>query len=238
MKVMENGWRPTLVIFDLDGTLYPREAYVEQILNVIAEMFVQLRGLSPEAADAELETLRRAIRDDWDKTSTTSFVVSRGFTMQQWHDFRARYMLVAERLQMNPQVVNDLARLRTRVGIALLTNNTRAATGKILQRIGFGKGAFDAVVTAEDVGGTPKPDKRAFEAVLATMRVQAVEAWAVGDRYHIDVEPLRKMGGAGIVVSGPKELSMAVDHLLKLHSDHHLHMGGGGHRSGRSSDHD
>ncbi len=216
MRVMANGLRPRLVIFDLDGTLYPREAYVGQVLKVIAEMFVQLRGLSPQVADAELEDLRQAMRDDWDKTSTTSFVLSREFTIQQWHDFRSRYMSVSAVLRTDPQVVQDLARLHSQVSIALLTNNTREATREILERIGFADGAFDAVVTAEDVAQTPKPDRHAFQVVLARFQVQAANAWAVGDRCAIDVEPLREMGGAGIVIAGPAELPLAVDHLIAL----------------------
>lgn len=219
MKVIENGLRPRLVIFDLDGTLYPREAYVGQVLGVITEMFVQLRGLSPQAADAELEDLRQAMRDDWDNTSTTSFVLSRGFTIQQWRDFSSRYLSVSAGLQTNPQVVQELGRLHSQISVALLTNNMRVATRKILERIGFADGAFDTVVTAEDVGETPKPDRRAFQVVLATLQVQAANAWAVGDRYDIDVEPLREMGGAGITIAGPDELALAVDHLLARSAD-------------------
>ena len=34
MRVDTNGRPPKLVIFDLDGTLYPREAYVGQVDSV------------------------------------------------------------------------------------------------------------------------------------------------------------------------------------------------------------
>lgn len=83
MKVTGNGSRPDLVIFDLDGTLYPREAYVGQVLQVIATMFVELRGFSRESAVEELEGLRQAMHEDWDRTSTTTFVLSRRFTIEQ-----------------------------------------------------------------------------------------------------------------------------------------------------------
>jgi hypothetical protein len=37
IDVTDNSSAPRLVIFDLDGTLYPREMYAELILAVIAE---------------------------------------------------------------------------------------------------------------------------------------------------------------------------------------------------------
>ncbi|NRQ37302.1 HAD family hydrolase [Nonomuraea sp. NN258] len=214
MRVDGNGRAPRLVIFDLDGTLYPREAYVDQVLGVIARMFVELRGVSQQEARAALAELRQAMRDDWDGTSATSFVLGHGFGIEQWRDYRHRHLSIADGLTADAVTVGELSRLRAHVPIALLTNNARAAALAVLARIGLGRDSFDALLAAEDVGDTPKPDVGAYAAVLAAAGVSAEYAWAVGDRYDIDVGPLRRLGGAGIVVSGPEELPSAVAWLL------------------------
>ncbi|WP_405393629.1 HAD family hydrolase [Microbispora hainanensis] len=214
MRVDTNGKPPKLVIFDLDGTLYPREAYVGQVLDVIATMFVELRGLSRQAALAQLQELQQAMLDNWDGTSTTSFVLAHGFGIDQWRDYRHRHLTIADGLQPDPAVTRQLARLRERVPIALLTNNTRAAALAILGKIGLAAESFDVLLAAEDVGPAPKPDSGAFLAVLGAAGTPAAHAWAIGDRYDIDIGPLRLLGGAGIVVSGPEELPQAVDRIL------------------------
>ncbi|WP_432930454.1 HAD family hydrolase [Microbispora sp. CA-135349] len=214
MRVDTNDTPPKLVIFDLDGTLYPREAYVGQVLDVIARMFVELRGLSRQAALARLEELQQAMLDNWDGTSTTSFVLAHGFGLDQWRDYRHRHLTIADGLRPDPAVARELARLREHVPIALLTNNTRAAALAILGKIGLATESFDVLLAAEDVGRTPKPDSGAFLAVLGAARTSAGDAWAIGDRYDIDIGPLRRLGGAGIVVSGPGELPLAVDRIL------------------------
>jgi len=214
MDVVDNGSVPRLVIFDLDGTLYPREKYSELVLELIERGFVELRGTTPRYAEQKVAELREAMRTDWARTSTTSFVLSHGFEVGEWRDFRAEHLAIAAGISPDDQVVNDLKRLREVVPIVLLTNNTRRAAEEILDKIGLGTAGFSGVVSAEDVGGTPKPDLGAFRILLATFGTEARHAWGVGDRYDIDIEPLQRLGGAGICVDGPADLTEAVGFLI------------------------
>jgi FMN phosphatase YigB (HAD superfamily) len=216
IDVLGNGSVPRLVVFDLDGTLYPKEAYAEQVLAVIGRMFVELRGASAAHADAKVAELREAMRTNWSRTSTTSFVRSNGFDVGQWLEYREKHLSIADGLRRDDDVVRELGRLREVVPIVLLTNNTRTSMNSILDRVGIGAEGFTEVFSSEDAGETPKPDPGAFQVVLDRFGVPAEQTWSVGDRVDIDIDPLRALGGAGIAVDGPADLGAAVDHLIGL----------------------
>ncbi|MFE9747457.1 HAD family hydrolase [Saccharothrix saharensis] len=214
VEVIDNGSAPRLVVFDLDGTLYPRELYTGLILDVIGAMFVELRGASPEQAEAKVAELRELMRTEWSRTSTTSFVLANGIDVDEWRAYREAHLSIVDGVRPDERVVRELERLRAVVPIALLTNNTAGAAEAILDRIGVGVAGFTGVVSADDVGGRPKPDPGAFRVLLERFDVDAREVWGVGDRYDIDVRPLRELGGAGITVDGPADLPEAVDFLV------------------------
>ncbi len=214
VDVIDNGSVPRLVVFDLDGTLYPRELYTGLILDVIGAMFVELRGETPEHAARKVAELRELMRTEWSRTSTTSFLLANGFDVDEWREYREAHLSIVDGVRPDDLVVRELERLRAVVPIALLTNNTAGAAKDILDRIGVGVDGFTCVVSADDVGGRPKPDPGAFRVVLERFGVDAREVWGVGDRYDIDIRPLRELGGAGITVEGPADLPEAVDHLV------------------------
>jgi FMN phosphatase YigB (HAD superfamily) len=209
MRVYDNGSRPQLVVFDLDGTLYPRESYTDLVLDVMVRALVELNGLTPQAALDRVAQLRKMMATNWDATSTTAFILAQGVDARQWQQYRSRHLDIAAGLSRDERVVGGVADLRRRFPVALLTNNTRALADRILRKIGFADNAFSAVVSAEDVGACPKPSPAAFQTVLDLLHVPAAATWGIGDRYDIDIAPLVQLGGAGITISGPDQISSA-----------------------------
>lgn len=214
MRVYDNGSRPGLAIFDLDGTLYPRERYVDLVLEVIGRGLVELNGATPEAARSRVGVLRAMMEENWDGVSTTAFVIAEGVDVAKWRDFRTRYLDVASGVTPDDRVVDHVARLRRHMPVALLTNNTRELADQILGKIGFPDDAFEAVISAEDVGAHPKPSPLAFQTAVDRLGVPSRNTWGIGDRYDIDIAPLSALGGAGVTISGPTEIGDAVDLLI------------------------
>ncbi len=219
MRVYDNGSRPQLVVFDLDGTLYPRESYAELVLDVIGRGLVELGGLTPQVARDRVAQLRQMMATDWDGTSTTAFVLAQGVDAAQWQQYRSKHLDIASGLSHDDRVVAGITDLRRYFHVALLTNNTRALANRILRKIGFADNAFSVVVAAEDVGAHPKPSPAAFQTVLDKLHVPAVSTWSVGDRYDIDIAPLVQLGGAGITLSGPDEIRAAASVLVARATD-------------------
>lgn len=214
MRLYDNGSQPELIIFDLDGTLYPRERYVDLVLDVIARGLVELGGRTPPAAAQRVAVLRSMMAANWDGTSTTAFVLAEGVDAGRWREFRTRHLDIAQGLSPDERVVASVAGLRRRLPVALLTNNTRPLADRILRKIGFPDGAFTAVISAEDLGSAPKPAPAAFGVALERLGARAAGTWSVGDRYDIDVAPLLELGGAGATVSGPDELGVALAEIV------------------------
>jgi FMN phosphatase YigB (HAD superfamily) len=215
MRVYDNGSRPHLVVVDLDGTLYPRELYVDLVLDVIGRALVELRGATSGAARRRVAVLRAMMEANWDETSTTAFMIAEGVDAAVWRDFRTQHLDIASGLIPDDQVVGEVAHLRRHVPVALMTNNTSAIADQILQKIGFPDDAFDGLISAEDLGFDVKPSAAAFHAVVERLGVPARNTWGVGDRYDIDVAPLVALGGAGVIVSGPAEIGEAVRFLIE-----------------------
>ena len=214
MRVYDNGSRPHLAIFDLDGTLYPRERYVDLVLDLIGRGLVELNGATPEAARGRVAVLRAMMEANWDGVSTTAFVIAEGVDAAKWREFRTQHLDIASGLTPDDRVVGHVAHLRRHVPVALLTNNTRALAERILRKIGFPDDAFEAVISAEDVGAHPKPSPLAFQAAVDRIGAPASATWGIGDRYDIDIAPLSALGGAGVTVAGPAEVGDAVDLLV------------------------
>ena len=75
--------------------------------------------------------------------------------------------------------------LKSRLRIAVVTNNTLAEQREKLATFGFAP-LVDALVTSEEVGAA-KPDARIFAAALERVACEPHEAVMIGDAWHHDV---------------------------------------------------
>jgi HAD superfamily hydrolase (TIGR01549 family) len=78
-----------------------------------------------------------------------------------------------------------VARLKQRLRIAVVTNNTRAEQREKLATFGFAP-LVDVLVTSEEIGAA-KPDARIFAAALERVACDPHEAVMIGDAWHQDV---------------------------------------------------
>lgn len=214
MIVFDDGAAPYCVIVDLDGTLYPRDTYISVMVDAVARLFVAVRGMSRVDALLQSEHLRRRLEEDWENASVTAFVLEHGFKRRQWHDFRAANVDIPSALRPDPDLARQLDRLRRRARIVLLTSNARGTTLQVLAKVGLDPSSFALVACGDDAGYPAKPDPAAFQSVLDGLGVRAQQCWSIGDRYALDIRPLRRLGGSGLQIDGPHELGPAVDHLL------------------------
>lgn len=218
MRVVDSGSKPAAVIIDIDGTIYDRRYYVDAMLEIVERMFMELHQLSRNEAVTLVRPLRESMANDWSSISSTAFVLRNGFSASEWADYRNEYLHRDNKIETSPHVVEEIRRLHRHLPIGFLTNNARVSADRVLTAIGLMQTEFDTLVCAEDTKTSPKPDRTAFE--LAALRLSApiTDCWSIGDRYEIDVAPLVALGGSGIEVSGPAELTSAFDHLISLTS--------------------
>jgi HAD superfamily hydrolase (TIGR01549 family) len=160
------------VAFDLDDTLTDWTAGIAQAA----------------AAVGEPEILERVRAETW---------VRRGDVVVDRHHWRVRHepeLFMAPELvdpflaALDPPLFPDarpaLEALHGRVTLALLTNNPFGA--EVLTRHGLDSEVFDCIVIADPL--VRKPDPRAFDPILKTLRLDADEIAYVGDSVIADVE--------------------------------------------------
>lgn len=215
MRVVDNGIPPHAAILDLDGTLYAREAYVDGVVELVMKLFRERGGKAPSDARRLAAQLRAKMETDWSGTSITEFVLDHGGSRSDWTEFRNQHFTISGPLSDTRRVIAAIGVLRSAVRVALVTNNAAQAAERVLQKIGLAASSFDAIVDGERSGTRTKPHEGAFRLALEKLGVPATACYAIGDKFEIDVAPLVAMGGSGIEITGPSELPVAADYVVR-----------------------
>jgi putative hydrolase of the HAD superfamily len=104
-----------------------------------------------------------------------------------------------ERATVFEGAIETLEELRARgVRLGLMTNGAAQSQRAKIERFGLA-GHFEHIVI-EGEFGCGKPDRRVFESLLAALRVEPHETWAVGDNIEVDVFGAMNVGIHGIWV--------------------------------------
>lgn len=148
----------TTWVFDLDNTLYPPSARLfEQIDPRMTAYIMTALGLGRGAADA----LRAAY---WRDHGTTLAGLMRVHDLDPGPYLHIVHDISLDHLEPDPGLRAAIARLPGRRIVH--TNGSGPYARRVIDRRGLG-GVFDAVYGVEHAGYFPKPDRAAFEAVLA-----------------------------------------------------------------------
>lgn len=182
------------VLFDLDGTLYDRDALANALFERQYRDFAgDLRGISRErflrdvhAMDehghGEKESGYRNLVRVWDLDDTLAPRLIEHF----WATFEGLCVL-------SPDTAATLEALRERnLMLGVITNGPVGRQRRKLELLGLA-GSFDAVLVSGEEG-CRKPDAEIFQRALARCGVAAHEALFVGDHPVADVEGAHRAG--------------------------------------------
>lgn len=184
------------VLFDLDDTLVDHRDATRAALAGVRARFPAFAAMPLDELAAANQRILEALHTDvaLGRTTATDARIERYrrlFAAAGQPDGRAgaaaelhRRTYVAARRRVDG-ALELVAALRTRVRVAVVTNNTVAEQREKLASYGFAP-EIDALVTSEEVGFA-KPDARIFHAALARVECDAAAAVMVGDSWHHDV---------------------------------------------------
>ena len=182
------------VLFDLDGTLYDRDALASALFPEQYAAFAhELRGVSQE----------RFLRDVYEmddhghgpkETGYRSLVESWGLDSALAERLLAHFRESYERhCHLADGVRSTLDELRRRrLKLAVVTNGPSALQRRKLAVLGIGS-SFDAILVSEEEG-VRKPDSRIFLRALERCGVAAHDALFVGDHPVADIEGAHNAG--------------------------------------------
>lgn len=216
-----DGWRPRVVLFDLDDTLIDSSRADSEALRRTLETFHHEFHGAPMQYLLDIHSdLVKEAREMFHKTGVWAYPPERlgrmlrllgadpGMATKMGEYY---YQVRVELLRPFPGVVPFLERLRERYPLGILSNAPSGMQERVLYNLGMAD-LFDAVVVAGDVGAR-KPDPRMFHAGLEAMRAQPGETLMVGDNYPVDVVPARRLGMHAVHVAGlPGDLRLNLFH--------------------------
>ncbi len=198
------------VFFDLDETLYPRDAGVMQaIRDRIREYMVTRLGMDPETADAmrrdflhrygtTLAGLQRHFPDRIDELEYQKFV----------HDIP-----LEELLKPDEKLARALSAIEPKK--VVLTNASREHAESVLRALGI-LDLMDGIIDIEMLGYVNKPNIEAYEKALKIMGVRAEESVLVEDNVP-NLLPAKKLGMYTVLVDG--EGAPGVDFVIREPSE-------------------
>lgn len=193
------------ILFDLDGTLYVSEKVIYQFAQAAYQTYAQTAAVSLEEARQKVEERRAEMKAERGyAVPFTLALVSLGVTIEQWHRENTRFFNAGDFLAPDPLLRKRLHELKSGRSLAVLTNNNRAQTERILTALGIGD-SFDHVFTYESFKRI-KPDPEVFRLAAATMGLSCSECLMVGDQYEVDLVPARAAGMAIHHVRGPADI--------------------------------
>lgn len=183
---------PRILLFDLDETLYPRDAGVMQaIRRRIREYIVDVLGYSAEEADS----LARRYHQEYG-TSMRGLLLNHGIDADQFltyvHDFPL------DGLAPNPQLDSLLARLAD--DKVIFTNANRAHAERVLARLGI-RHHFSRIVDVAAVDFISKPNPEAYMRCLGLLQARPEECVLIEDVGR-NLAPAHQLGMITVLVDG------------------------------------
>lgn len=194
------------ILFDLDDTLYPRNAGVMgQIRELIVRYMRTRLGLTPQEAEA----LRRHYLHNYGTTMRglqANHQIEPDEFLQYVHDFPLH-----DYVQPNPALDRALALLPQRK--VVFTNASREHAERVLATLGVGH-HFERIVDVRDVDFESKPQIAAYRRICELLGLHPEECVMVEDNVR-NLRPAKELGMTTVLVGEDGEADgAAVDHAI------------------------
>jgi putative hydrolase of the HAD superfamily len=183
-----NHVRPKAVLFDLDGTLFDRDASFLELVRDQYDCFAaELERIPREVFVSRLVEMdghgyvdRHAVYRDLARELCLPETTGERLAIH----FRDAY---ASYSRCFPEVPSALAALRASgMKLGIITNGSTSMQEQKIRHLGLA-GLMDEVLISEREK-LRKPDRKIFERALERLRVVPAEAWYVGDQPLVDVQ--------------------------------------------------
>ena len=183
---MDNGHRPRLIVFDLDGTLIDSRRDLADSANALLADYLR------PPLDDELVI---AMVGEGARTLVARVLEAGGATDDLDHAL-ARFLAIYDARLLDhtrpyPGVADGLARLAGRTSLAVLTNKPQAPTDRLLTHFGWDP-LFCGAIGGDTAFGR-KPDPAGLQALARHADADPAETILVGDSW-VDVDTARRAG--------------------------------------------
>jgi len=206
-----------IIVFDLDGTLYDlRDVYPMQYAMQI-EYLCTFLGIEEDEAIEMLNQQGISDEPSPDSASATALFYAIGIDNSDWNRYREKNFDINEILRTraaDPAILEEFA---TIAKLVLLTRTGYKIIYEILEHLNIRRNLFDLIICPETEGFAQDVFSKteAFRHIAKHYGVGYDGILSIGDRYHVDIEPLERLGGQGFVSTKPKHLKNILAELKK-----------------------
>lgn len=207
MKTYLQSQPPQALLFDIDNTLYRDERYVQIQIESQIGGFAEERGISLPEANTIIDRTKNEIQSSGGRRpSLANTLVALGIPIANSVAWRRERIVPEEYLAPDEQTVATIETLHRILPIAALTNNPVEIGERSLHALGIDR--FFVSVTGLDSTWESKPSWGPFRHALKSLGITAEEVLIVGDRYDVDLDPILRAGGSGILVESAGDLHL------------------------------
>ena len=198
--------KPAAIIFDIDGTLYTNETYIQDQIAAQIRRFAETRGFD----ELKARNMIFSYRDEWAKLnggkrlSLGNVLKDLGVPISETAEWRKELIHPERYLRADTKLAETLAVLAASYKLLCITNNPVAVGRKTLEVLGADP--FISGIIGLDTCGLSKPDPKIFELVAKRAASSVEQCISVGDRYDIDLAVPVEMGMGAILVNGAEDV--------------------------------
>jgi len=198
-----------VLIFDLDGTLYEEERLLKLYKLASISILSEFMEIDKEEAKKRLEEKRERLKRNLGYKPSLAYTLKALGVPTSFRNSKFDELIKPELfLKRDRRLREFLMGLKRRFRLAVVTNNTKCITEKILRVLGIEK-CFDYILTITE-SGRIKPDPELYRKVMERFRVKSEECLVIGDRYPLDLKPAQELGMSTIKIEGKEELYNAI----------------------------
>ena len=206
-----------IILVDLDGTFYPYSFYKEKYYAFAVQAVMELFGRKQDDA---IEILNEyGIYENYIPNRTkslTDLVLMNGIGINEWNEYRDEHFVITGFAKTQTVKIETLINLKREFKLYLVTNDTITTTKRILKELSIDLKIFSGIYTSEDmyIRETKKEKDYIYSLIKEKNKVSFKNMLVIGDRYTVDILPLLKYGGNGILIKEPNDIDK-VPNIIK-----------------------
>ena len=197
-----------LIIFDSDGTLYSLNDVVSMNFQMQIDFYSAYTGKDRNQAmkDFEANNIYPIMTDK--SRSATEFFVRLGIPSAIWNAYREEHFDVSLIKRENSVKQGIMEKFAEICPLILLSSNSKNNIHRILNHIKISPELFIKIIGNDNKCSiTPFTKSQEMRNIALLYKIPFRNMISIGDRYRTDVETMVSLGGMGIVVKGPNDLS-------------------------------
>ena len=212
MKIYRLPEAASVLIFDIDSTLYTCPQYAQEQIESQLRCFSNFKNLPLE----NVKTLFLDFRKQWAKShdgqqlSLGNLLTHFGISIEQSIQWRKEFINPAAFLKADSRLFDTLSVLKKRFYLLCVTNNPVFTARRTLEALSVS--SLVPKIIGLDSTFKSKPHREIFELAVKTasedlgQKVNFCQCISIGDRYDVDLALPLELGMGGILVDGVEDI--------------------------------